>query len=704
MKRVFLYAYDKRNLGDDLFIRTLAGRYPDTVFYLWTVRENRETFRDLPNLKTVEKDGPFLTVLGKLRASLPGRYKALLEKRCSAGVYIGGSLFTEYPDWQRYVRWWEEKGRNGRFFVLGANFGPYRTEAYREGMEKAFRGFEDICFRDRYSLALFPDCPKARWAPDILFSYPMPVLSVKGGQVFVSVIDCAGREEGHSLSRYDKQYVENMAFLLLSYLSHGCTLVLASFCRAEGDERGMEKILRAMGREKDPGIRRLCYDGTNAGALIREIGGSAYVIACRFHAMILAMAAGRPVLPVAYSDKTLRVLEDMDYKGVVFDLREDGRWDYTVSRRNWDEPAPAVPPELGKAALAHFEKLDELLKKEGGRMRPIRKKIPLWIKEPAAVFLREAFDLPPGLILCHVYRSFLRCRGVSAEKTAAAHRLVREKNAAYLEKRYRDMAVREAAGGFLGERPDPAPIWVFWWQGENAAPEIVKRCIASVRRNAGAHPVRMVDRDNYGEYAEIPGYLLEKLENKTMSLTHFSDYLRVVLLARHGGLWLDASVYVRCPVDPMAFEAPFFSVRNPGMDASVVSDWEWTVGVMGAWRGSALFSAARRVLERYWAEHRGALDYFLLDHILKLIFDNCPALRWAIQAVPPNNPGFYLLQDRADSPGEEYPSMLREKGETWLYKLSWKGNYRLRTSDGRQTVFSRWLAENEAETVGGKPK
>ena len=33
MKKIFLYAYDHINLGDDLFIETIANRYSDTEIY-----------------------------------------------------------------------------------------------------------------------------------------------------------------------------------------------------------------------------------------------------------------------------------------------------------------------------------------------------------------------------------------------------------------------------------------------------------------------------------------------------------------------------------------------------------------------------------------------------------------------------------------------------------------------------------------------
>ena len=361
MKRVFLYAYDKINLGDDLFIRTIVSRYPDVQFYIWTDPENQTTFRDLSNLKVMDKSGCVVRLLGKLRDSFPGRYRCWLEKRCDASVYIGGSIFMEYPNWEQYVDWWKYKAENYRFFALGANFGPYKTEDYRDKLCCVFDNMQDICFRDRYSFEQFRGCEKVRYAPDILFSYPMPNAALNHKQIFVSVIDCAGRDEIHNLSNYDILYVEQMASILKEYLADGCTLVLASFCHAEGDERAIEKITDAMGCVADPRIQCLAYDGTNAETIITAISESEYVIASRFHAMVLAMVAGRPVLPVVYSDKTLHVLEDLDFRGTVFDLRNGVPWDYQRSRQNWDKHLETLSTEIKKESLRHFEKLDKLL-------------------------------------------------------------------------------------------------------------------------------------------------------------------------------------------------------------------------------------------------------------------------------------------------------------------------------------------------------
>jgi colanic acid/amylovoran biosynthesis protein len=321
MKKVFLYAYDRQNLGDDLFINTIVKRYPHVKFYLWSDLKNRQIFRCLPNLKILQKEGGMVQLLKGIRPSLVARYRNWLEGRCQAVVYIGGSIFMEYDNWEQILTWWEYMAEHRPFYVMGANFGPYHTEDYRKKFGQIYAKMKDVCFRDRYSYDLFREVAAVRQAPDILFSYPMPQVEVQQKQLFVSVIDCASRDESHGLTRYDEKYVENMAQLLNQYRREGYRLVLGSFCSHEGDGRGIRKIVKAMGAEESPEIQVLRYDGTNAEQITEAMAQSSLVIATRFHAAILAIVAGRPVLPVIYSDKTLHVLEDLGFEGAIIDIR-----------------------------------------------------------------------------------------------------------------------------------------------------------------------------------------------------------------------------------------------------------------------------------------------------------------------------------------------------------------------------------------------
>lgn len=362
MKRVFLYAYDRQNLGDDLFVHTITRRYQNVRFYMWSDRRNRKTFASLPNLKVIDCDSHFVRFLQKLRPSLVVRYKSWLEKRCDAVVYIGGSIFYEYLHGEGIPAWWSYMSETHPLYVMGANFGPYQTETYREQMGAIFAKMRDVCFRDRYSTNLFPKVTTVRYAPDLLFSYPVPKVPQKPGQLFVSVVDCAGKAEGdHSLATFEDSYISNMATLLRSYLTAGWHVVFASFCEAEGDLKAIREICKVLDVSETSGqVDILAYDGSNSEQLLTELAASEYVIASRFHGAILALVAGVPVFPVIYSNKTAQVLEDISFPGKWADLRDAEQISFEYSLQN--RKIAYDTAGLKFASQKHFAVLDERLK------------------------------------------------------------------------------------------------------------------------------------------------------------------------------------------------------------------------------------------------------------------------------------------------------------------------------------------------------
>lgn len=360
MKRVFLYAYDKRNLGDDLFVYTITKRYPDVRFYIWSDKVNQTTFQSLHNLKVLDRDSIFVRLLNRLRSSFVPRYRAWLESRCQAVVYIGGSIFIEYENWKQILNWWDYEAQNRQFYIMGANFGPYHSEAFRNKLAEIFCSAQDVCFRDQYSYQKFCKVPTVRYAPDILFSYPIKKAAVINKQIFVSPINCETRGEGnHTLSIYSDKYFSNLTGLLKSYLADGYSLVLASFCNEEGDEEAVRKLMKALSlTEEYHRVRCISYDGTNMENMLIEIASSEYVIATRFHATVLALISGRPVFPIVYSDKTINVLQDIGFRGNYADLRKLGPISYEYSKFNLECLQNIDVENLARMAEDHFSMLD----------------------------------------------------------------------------------------------------------------------------------------------------------------------------------------------------------------------------------------------------------------------------------------------------------------------------------------------------------
>lgn len=363
MKRVFLYAYDKQNLGDDLFVYTITKRYPDVRFYMWSDKVNQTIFQSLHNLKVVDRDSAFVRLLKRIRPSFVARYRAWLENRCRAVVYIGGSIFMEYENWEQILNWWDYETQNRPFYIIGANFGPYHSEAFRNKLAEIFCSARDVCFRDQYSYKKFCKVPTVRYAPDILFSYPMKKPAVIHKQIFVSPINCETRKEGdRTLSAYSDNYLSTLTGLLKSYLSDGYSLVLASFCKEEGDEQAARKLMMTLSlTEEDHRVRCISYDGTNMEDMLIEIASSEYVIATRFHAAILALVSGRPVFPIVYSDKTINVLKDIGFQGNYADLRNMEPISYEYSKLNLEYFQNIDTENLARMAEGHFVMLDRCL-------------------------------------------------------------------------------------------------------------------------------------------------------------------------------------------------------------------------------------------------------------------------------------------------------------------------------------------------------
>lgn len=327
-------------------------------------------------------------------------------------------------------------------------------------------------------------------------------------------------------------------------------------------------------------------------------------------------------------------------------------------------------------------------------MKTVKELFPLKIKSPAAVFLREYGKLPFRLVWDHVRRTYIEEGGKVSPKTKKRiYQSVHTDTLRYLDAQYGHIVSKVTKKYIAGEKPEEQVIWVFWWQGEENAPDIVKRCITSIRRNAHGMQVHVIDSENYQNYVSVPPHITQKRNAGIISFTHFSDYYRMALLAAHGGVWIDASVYLKDELPSDIHNSPLYTVRNPGEDITNVSNWEWSVSIIGGWKGNTLFRSVELLLKKYWKTNDNLVDYFLFDYLIRLVFDQCDKMREDITNIPPSNFDFMYLQNHLCEAAHKYIKEFYAQ-DTFVYKISWKGTYPVKTPDGSDTVYARWLSEN----------
>ena len=233
--------------------------------------------------------------------------------------------------------------------------------------------------------------------------------------------------------------------------------------------------------------------------------------------------------------------------------------------------------------------------------------------------------------------------------------------------------------------PYEYPIWYLWWQGADNMPTIPRLCLNSLLRHADPRRVRFIDRHNYRRYIELPDYVLAKVGAKKLTMAQLSDIIRVALLEKYGGFWMDSTILL---TDDLANHPELFAgfytrkcQRDKSRDpkyAWCISFYRWSGFFMGSnIRRNPLFSFVKDAFLAYWHDYDYVADYLMIDYLINLAYENIPFVREEIDSVPINNPCMTLLGE-LNSGNLEVPfnenAWLELTQDTFFHKLNWKDN------------------------------
>ncbi|WP_241627798.1 capsular polysaccharide synthesis protein, partial [Rosenbergiella epipactidis] len=113
-------------------------------------------------------------------------------------------------------------------------------------------------------------------------------------------------------------------------------------------------------------------------------------------------------------------------------------------------------------------------------------------------------------------------------------------------------------------------VWSVWLQGENEAPDLVKRCFDSIRKNH-LQELKVIDLENLNQYLIINPKILDKYKSGIISNTSFSEIIRLELLSNYGGLWVDSTIFCYKPM-PNLFESNLSFLTLKGKASYIEGD------------------------------------------------------------------------------------------------------------------------------------
>ena len=256
---------------------------------------------------------------------------------------------------------------------------------------------------------------------------------------------------------------------------------------------------------------------------------------------------------------------------------------------------------------------------------------------------------------------------VGKRTITAAYSRIQAKTIPHIRKQYEGLLQQLIESHRQDELPHEHShkVWMCWLQGMEEAPEIVKVCHRSLQRYLPDREIVVVTQKNINQYVTFPEHVDRKFKEGKIPMAQYSDLLRLELLTRYGGTWIDATVLctgfdsqenelkqkIQTCLNADLF---FFQHLKKGDDSfHGISNWFITAS-----SNQKVLLILRDMLYQYWKDYDCVVAYFIFHIFFTMIAGQMPE---EIKKMPRVNSRFcfYLEHRLAD-----------EYDESWMKELT----------------------------------
>ena len=155
-----------------------------------------------------------------------------------------------------------------------------------------------------------------------------------------------------------------------------------------------------------------------------------------------------------------------------------------------------------------------------------------------------------------------------------------------------------------------------WYQGIENAPPIVKACIKSIIINRAKHPVHIISKYNLEKYIKVPSYIYDKFKKKKFGITNFSDILRLGLIFKYGGYWIDATYFLTKPIEKTNLSFYTIKLNYCWLKRHPFINCNWSGNYMGVSKNSFIATYGYMAFLYYWKKYNSNINYYLIEFII----------------------------------------------------------------------------------------
>lgn len=212
------------------------------------------------------------------------------------------------------------------------------------------------------------------------------------------------------------------------------------------------------------------------------------------------------------------------------------------------------------------------------------------------------------------------------------------------------------------------PVWVVVWRGLENAPEMVRRCIKSLKQHLSREKavIRMITLENCMKYVSFSPEIIEKYNKGLITDTHLSEVVKMELLYRYGGICLEDTYWVT--QDISATDLKINSSRHRFFQFMTEAVWY------------------------YWATNDELIGNHLMNDLMDIAIEKMPEIDMELQKSELIS-NIVLFSDEKMNSKCSRRQFDRIKQEAKFYKLNSKVEYRDTNLVGEKTVYGWWKEE-----------
>ena len=204
-------------------------------------------------------------------------------------------------------------------------------------------------------------------------------------------------------------------------------------------------------------------------------------------------------------------------------------------------------------------------------------------------------------------------------------------------------------------------VWTMWLQED--IPEICDICIRSIKKY---YPeVVLITEKNISQYIKINNIILQKYKCGKIKPAHFSDYIRMCLLDKYGGLWIDSTCFLTQNIPDEIWDYEFFVLKNDKTS-------EFSNYFIYSDSNQYITRIMKTFLEKYWIKEDEEPYYYFFHLFMKLLIKHDKKVKEIWDKIPDSSElnQKLLWQNLFKNYNEAVYEKL--KNENYLYKLTYR--------------------------------